>query len=107
MRHFFFPAIKRKVSCTNRFSPFFPPTSWLLWMCLSMLSWKYGTYFTPKSTNPMKFEIDIGWFSGCHPCLRNFAVDGDDAEIDKNDILEEPTTAKEVQEVEEEAVVQY
>jgi hypothetical protein len=55
----------------------------------------------------MKFEIDIGWLSGCHPCLENFAVDGDVAEIDKDkyDNLEEPTTAKEVQEVEEEAVV--
>jgi hypothetical protein len=41
----------------------------------------------------MKFEIDIGWLSGCHPCLENFAVDGDVAEIDKDkyDNLEEPT----------------
>lgn len=55
----------------------------------------------------MKFEIDIGWFSGCHPCLENFALDGGDDAVfdkDKNDIREEPepTTAK-VQ-AEEEAV---
>jgi len=51
----------------------------------------------------MKFEIDIdiGWFSGCHPCLENFAVDGFDKDKN-NDILEEPTPVK-VQ-VEEEAV---